>query len=169
MADAQQIPADDLWQSWLARHQAALLLLARQYVPTAAEAQDAVQDGFVRFWRARHKADDTTAYLFACVRNAALDLQRAHQARQRREMAAAEGPVLIGPPQWDDRRQLVEAALAQLPEEQREVVIMKIWSELSFAQIAAALAIPPNTAASRYRYAMARLQTLLSPEVTHDR
>ncbi len=168
MADGDHIPADDAWRQWLSRHQAALLLLARQYVPTASEAQDAVQDGFLRFWTARHRAADQAAYLFACVRSAALDLRRSRLARHKREAAVAGEPALTGPPELDDRRLLIEAALAQLPEDQREVIVMKIWSNLTFAQIAAALAISPNTAASRYRYAMLRLQTLLSPEVTHD-
>jgi RNA polymerase sigma-70 factor (ECF subfamily) len=159
---------DDAWRAWLSRHQGALLLFARQYVATTAEAQDAVQDGFVRFWKARQRAADETAYLYACVRTAALDLRRSRSARQKREAAMAEEAILTAPPELDERRRLVELAVAQLPEEQREVVVMKIWSELTFAQIAAALGIPANTAASRYRYAMERMQKLLLPEVTRE-
>jgi len=47
-------------------------------------------------------------------------------------------------------------------------VVLKIWSELTFAQIAQALHISANTAASRYRYGIARLQASLASEVTHD-
>jgi len=168
VADGKDIPVDDVWRHWLSRHQAALLLLARQYVPSAAEAQDAVQDGFVRFWQARGRAADATAYLFACVRTAALDRQRSRIARRQREAAVAREPLLAGPPELDDRRHLIETALAQLPLDQRAVVVLKIWSDLTFSQIAAALRISSNTAASRYRYAMARLQTLLAPEVTRE-
>src|SRR5215212_2920778 len=124
--------AQEAWRVWLARHQGALLLLARQYVATAAEAQDAVQDGFVRFWKVRERAADQTAYLYACVRTAALDLRRSRLARRKREATTAEEGVLAAPAMLDERRALVEAALAQLPEEQREVVVMKIWSELTF-------------------------------------
>ena len=45
---------------------------------------------------------------------------------------------------------------------------MKIWGGLTFPQIAAALAIPANTAASRYRYALARLHQALAEEPIHD-
>ncbi len=155
------------WQPWFDRHEAALLLLARQYLATAEEAQDALQEGFVKFWRTRERARDLVAYLFTCVRSAALDLRRSRVARAGRERAA-ESDYFVAPAELDDRRQALETALQTLPEEQREVVVLKIWSELTFAQIAAALHISANTAASRYRYALARLQSALASEVTHD-
>ena len=58
----------------------------------------------------------------------------------------------------DEGQQLLAAAVERLPNEQREVVILKIWNELTFAEIAAALAISQNTAASRYRYALGALK-----------
>ena len=64
----------------------------------------------------------------------------------------------------DERRAAVEAALRRLPEAQREVLVLKVWGELSFPQIAATLDIPTNTAASRYRYALARLREELAEE-----
>jgi len=155
------------WQPWFDRHQAALLLLARQHVATTEESQDALQEGFVRFWRTRQRARDPVAYLFTCVRSAALDLRRSRVARIARERTA-EGDLFVAPVELDDRRQGLETALQTLPPEQREVVVLKIWSELTFAQIAGALHISANTAASRYRYAIARLQTALASEVTHD-
>jgi RNA polymerase sigma-70 factor (ECF subfamily) len=57
----------------------------------------------------------------------------------------------------DSQRQLI-AALKLLPGEQREVLTLKIWNELTFAEIASALGISQNTAASRYRYALATLK-----------
>ena len=52
----------------------------------------------------------------------------------------------------------VAAAIDLLPREQREVLVMKIWNELTFAEIGEALEISQNTAASRYRYALASLK-----------
>ncbi|HEY4328544.1 MAG TPA: sigma-70 family RNA polymerase sigma factor, partial [Phycisphaerae bacterium] len=66
------------------------------------------------------------------------------------------------PAEIDDRRRILESAMAALPQDQREVLVLKIWSDLTFAQIADALHIPASTAASRYRYAIERLQSLLS-------
>ncbi|MEI8197916.1 MAG: sigma-70 family RNA polymerase sigma factor, partial [Phycisphaerae bacterium] len=55
----------------------------------------------------------------------------------------------------------LENALRRLPPEQREVIQLKFYEQLTFAQIADILGIPPNTAASRYRYALAHLRELL--------
>ena len=136
--------------------------MARQYLRTPEEAEDAVQEGFIRFWKRKERAEDATAYLFACVRTAALDLRRAGRSRAAHNPPA--GPLFATPDEGPERRERVEAAVAQLPEDQREVLVMRIWAGLTFAQIAAALEIPMNTAASRYRYALARLETLLAKE-----
>lgn len=163
----------DDWAGWLARHGAALLLFARQWAPTRADAEDAVQDGFVRFWRSRGRARDPVGYLYACVRASALDWARSSQRRARRETATARregapgGGLFVSPVEHDERRAAIEAALARLPEPQREVLVMKIWGGLSFPQIGAALGLPPDTAASRYRYAIAKLREQLAEEPSH--
>ena len=159
------------WSQWLGRHGPAMLLLARQVVPVRADAEDVVQEAFVRFWTSRGRADDPVAYLFACVRNAALDWRRSGKRRDRREQAAANrsGPVqkqlFTADVEREERRAAIELAIATLPENQREVLVMKIWAKLSFPQIARALDIPPDTAASRYRYALAKLREQLAEEL----
>jgi len=60
-------------------------------------------------------------------------------------------------------RDAFASALGQLPDEQRAVVHLKLWEGLTFEQIAAALDIPPNTAASRYRYGLDKLRERLRP------
>ena len=162
---------DDAWRAWLDRHGPALLLYARQWCRSRADGEDAVQDGFVRFWKSRGRAKDETAYLFACVRTAALDLSRTGERRKRHEAAAnvfENAPPPPPPPPRDDLREAVEVALERLPGEQREVLVMKIWGGLTFAQIGEVLAIPANTAASRYRYALERLEATLATEAAHD-
>ena len=146
------------------------MLFARQWASSHADAEDAVQEGFVRFWRSRERADDPTAYLYACVRGVAIELSRSSLRRGRREQATAKGehaPLFACPVEQDERRAAIEAALAELPAPQREVVVMKIWGGLTFPQIAAALSIPNDTAASRYRYAVARLREQLAEEPSH--
>ena len=67
----------------------------------------------------------------------------------------------------EERRQQIEAALSGLPVEQAEVVTLKIWSTLTFAQIAEVTTTPPGTVASRYRYAIEHLRrTLVESELT---
>jgi RNA polymerase sigma-70 factor (ECF subfamily) len=55
---------------------------------------------------------------------------------------------------------VIQEAMQKLPEIYREVVTLKIWGELTFAEIAVSLNIPANTAASRYRYGLEELRKL---------
>ena len=81
--------AGDNWGEWLDQHGAALVLLARQWLPSRSDAEDVVQEAFVRFWRSRQRAADPAAYLYACVKRCALEWQRSRSRRSRREEAAA--------------------------------------------------------------------------------
>ena len=112
------------------------------------------------------------ALLITSVRRAAFDQARRTIRRSARELLAERDtefdaprfqPLLDG----DDRRQAIEAALQRLPVEQREVLALKIWGELTFEQIAAQLAVSPNTAASRYRYALVALRKELKEADCH--
>ena len=160
------------WQSWFDRHAPALVLYARQWTATHADAEDIAQEAFVRFWRSgRQRAESPLAYLYACVRHTALDYQRSAVRRRQRETQAANDRAdcdrMFAPSLEDEQRQQnLNAALAGIPPAQREVVVLKIWGELTFAQIAEVLEIPANTAASRYRYALENLRRQLSSEAT---
>ena len=159
----------DHWRTWLTEHGAATVLLARQWVSNRSDAEDVVQEAFVRFWRARHRANDPTAFLYVCVKRAAADFRRANARRIRREEAARrteEQPLFEYPAEECERQTAISIALGELPQEQRVVLVMKIWGGLSFPQIAEALEASPNTVASRYRYALTKLQQKLAAEPT---
>lgn len=152
------------WNQWLACHAPKLLLFARQQSRCEADAHELVQDAIVEAWRAQ--ADGATpapALVFRLIRCRAIDLARRNDRRSDREAAnqAEMGQEWFALEIEDrERARLLQAALARLPESQREVVTLKIWGELTFAEIAAALDIPANTAASRYRYALEDLRKL---------
>jgi RNA polymerase sigma-70 factor (ECF subfamily) len=160
--------SEDSWAVWLEEHGPALVLLARYWTASRADAEDVVQEAFVRFWRARERIEEPVAYLYACVKHCALDWQRSRQRQARRELATARPEaesLLVGRLEQEERRAAIEAALGNLPVDQSEVLVMKIWGGLSFPQIAMALEISANTAASRYRYALAKLREQLATEM----
>jgi RNA polymerase sigma-70 factor, ECF subfamily len=157
----------DQVNTWLDQYGAALVLMARQWVSARSDAEDVVQEAFIRFWRSRRRVADPAAFLFACVRNCALDWQRERSRQSRREEAVArpeEEPLFADSLEQEDRRGAIDAALRRLPENQREVLVMKIWGGLTFPQIAEALHVSANTAASRYRYALEKLRQQLAEE-----
>lgn len=164
---------DDPWKSWFHLYGPKLLLCARQWTGSSADAEDVVQEAFVRFWRhQRQLPGEPMALLVTSVRRAAFDLARREMRRTAREERAGGGgadqaPMFCAPGEGDDRRAAIEAALRQLPDEQREVLVLKIWGELTFEQIAVQLDLSPNTAASRYRYALAALRKELTAADCH--
>jgi RNA polymerase sigma-70 factor (ECF subfamily) len=152
-------------------HGAALVLVARQYVPSASDAEDVVQEAFVRFWRSREKVQQAEAFLYVCVKRVALDWQRSRRRASRREQQVARSehePMFANGPDDAERRAAIEAALAELPADQAEVLVMKIWGGLTFEQIGGALDVSPNTVASRYRYALAKLREVLKKEPLYE-
>ena len=163
--------APDNWTAWFDRHGAAMLMLARQRVVSRADAEDVVQNAFIRFWKQRAGVKDSQAYLFRCVQHAAVDFIRSGRRRRAREQAPGQyhatacEPLFVRDLQAAERQARIETALGHLPAEQREVLVLKIWADLTFSQIAAVLDAPLNTVASRYRYALSALRGELIEEL----
>jgi RNA polymerase sigma-70 factor (ECF subfamily) len=154
------------WRNCFATLAPGLVLFARQWVRSGADAEDIVQDAFVRFWRTNRDVSNK-GLLYATVRSVALDLIRKDSRRARREAEAYSDVPHAVEPQFetgDDSQQLLAGAVDRLPHEQREVLVMKIWNDLTFAEIGEALGVSQNTAASRYRYALAALKKDLLPQ-----
>ena len=162
----ENVATDEHWESCFFQLAPGLLLFARQWVSSAADAEDIVQEAFVKFWRRDHKIENR-ALLYATVRTVALDLIRRESRRARREAQAFSESEQTFEPEFelvDETQRVLAAAVDRLPHDQREVLVMKIWNELTFAEIATALEISQNTAASRYRYALATLKKTLQPQ-----
>ncbi len=154
------------WKECFSQFAPGLLLFARQWVRTQADAEDIVQEAFVKFWRRNHQVENR-ALLYATVRSIALDFIRRDSRRARREMVAFSDAEQSIEPQFeleDDEQRALVMALDGLPHDQREVLVMKIWNDFTFAEIGSALGISQNTAASRYRYALAGLKKSLQPQ-----
>jgi RNA polymerase sigma-70 factor (ECF subfamily) len=157
-------PDHDSWKEWFQRYGPRLLVYARQCTRSLADAEDIVQEAFVRFWRhQRGLGGEPLPLLLTSVRRAAIDHARREDRRNARERRADGGlenteALFESDVEGGDRRSAIESALRRLPEAQREVLALKIWGGLTFEQIAGQLGLPPNTAASRYRYALEALR-----------
>ena len=135
-----------------------------------ADTRDLLQELFVKLAREPKLLDgvrEERAFLIRLAHNAAIDLMRRRGTRDRtKENFAAEMVSPFAPASDPDEkvfRENLAVALGELPEAQRAVVHLKLWGGQTFEEIAAALEIPPNTAASRYRYALDKLRGRLRP------
>jgi RNA polymerase sigma-70 factor (ECF subfamily) len=121
-----------------------------------------------RLWVAQ--ADNVRVYLFAMARNLAHEMHRKRRRRQEHHEAYTDYLELCddpsGPWSQTEARHLQES-FSVLSPEQREVVILRIYDDLTFAETAWVLRISQNTVASRYRYALAKLREQLKEEA-HD-
>jgi RNA polymerase sigma-70 factor, ECF subfamily len=141
-----------------------LLRVARTLLRSAAEAEDAVQDVFVDLARYRRRfalVTDLDAYVFAVLRHSVQRRLRRQLARDQHMEKLAQIQSAQEKPVGADGELDLEAAINALPPQQREVVALKTDGGLTFRQIAEVLRISPNTAASRYRYALEKLREAL--------
>ena len=143
-------------------HGARLHGYARALVRREADADEALQEVFLGLAKARGglaRIESPTAYLFRATRHAALAILRARERSQAALESVAE-PLVRGRDASVAAEEVDEAnaLLAALPPEQREVVVLKVYSGLTFAEIAELTGVSLNTAASRYRHALEKLR-----------
>jgi len=145
---------------------------ARAMLGDRAAADDLVQDTLERAWARLHQwraGSDMRAWLFGIMHNLRVDqLRRPRLATQ--SLDADDWTVPARPTQNDalELRDL-ESALGQLPDEQREVLVLLALEELSYADIAAALGIPVGTVMSRLSRGRERLRLIMDGQLPATR
>lgn len=156
------------WRACYEEWKSRFYLFARQQARTATDAEDILQEALVKVWGQSKGAEATPGMVFGQIRRAAIDWGRKESRRTKREAVfgqeASEGSWFRegGPGSGLD----VEGALRSLAAEQQEVLVLKIWCGLSFAEIGDALDVSANTAASRYRYGLQGMRRYFGEEVT---
>jgi len=131
-----------------------------------SEAEDVLQETFIALTQRAEAPIQPMHYCVRSYRNRALNYRRSLWRRLAREFESHR---------WFEQsdsetaaEQEAMQALARLPQEQREVIVLKIWHEYTFEEIGALLEISPNTAAGRYRYGLQKLRLHLRG-ATYDR
>ena len=140
-------------------------MFARGWGNSQQDAEDLLQEAILRLWH--YQADKgggppDLPLAFSTLRFCGLNLHRSETRRKKREESIIYlndfQDVWLDPVLEDDEEAgFLRGAVQNLSPKLREVVVMKTWGGLTFAQISEALAISPNTAASRYRYAIDQL------------
>jgi RNA polymerase sigma-70 factor (ECF subfamily) len=146
----------------IAERSAALVLYARQWLDAAA-ADDAVQDAFVALIGQRRAPDNPAAWMYRAVRNAAIDqLRVAKRRRQREQVVAMRRSELFE----SSAEAAIDAAIVgdwlnRLALEHREIVVLRIWCDLGFAEIAEIVQLGVSTVHDRYHAALRELRRAL--------
>lgn len=145
-------------------HASALFAFLLNFTHSETDTRDVLQDVFLKLARRPDLLDGVTevrGFLLRLAHNRAIDLYRRRRGEPLDESLALFAPARD--PDATSFRDALTAALARLPADQRAVVHLKLWEGQTFEAIAATLDIPPNTAASRYRYGIDKLRDHLRP------
>ncbi len=169
------------WRLMIERYEGRLLAFVDSRLRDRAAAEDVVQETFVRVVQNaadfKHEARFTT-WVYTITRNLCIDQLRKRALRKHPSLDQASGEEGDGPTlgeQTADPRASVEReatgtelkeriarAVGTLPDEQREVFLMREVVNLPFKEIAEITGVPENTVKSRMRYALERLQEALA-------
>ena len=165
------------------RYEGRALALARRILRDEDQARDAVQDAFLKAYESLRAFEERSAFytwFYRVVYNRCLDLKR--RARHRPQVRLPDEPgledALVGPGAEEgvgasrfvsaertrDRHELravLEAAIQALPDDSREILLLREIQDLSYAEIAKVLSIPKGTVMSRLHHARRRMRELL--------
>jgi RNA polymerase sigma-70 factor, ECF subfamily len=136
-----------------------LILYGRALGLSHGEAEDVLQETFLALMQKPEPPREPEHYCLRSFRNRALNYKRSLWRRLTRELESQrwfEKSPEESPAERDAMR-----CLAELPVEQREVVVLKIWNQYTFEEIGGLLEISPNTAAGRYRYGLQKIKAQL--------
>ena len=148
------------WQEELYDAKAAeLILYGRALGLSHGEAEDVLQETFISLLRLSILPAKAEHYCVRSYRNRAMNYRRSLWRRLTREWESAR---------WFERdsseteaERLAMRCLEELPVEQREVIVLKIWHKCTFEEIAVVMEISPNTVAGRYRYGLQKIKNKL--------
>jgi RNA polymerase sigma-70 factor (ECF subfamily) len=151
-------------------HAQALFAYLLNLTRNEADTRDLLQEVFVKVVRQPAilaGVHDPRGFLLRLAHNLTVDQLRRRTTRERSHQSLAQQEESVfapaGEPDESSFRVALSGALQELPPDQRAVAHLKLWEGRTFEEIAEILEIPPNTAASRYRYAIDKLRARLRP------
>jgi RNA polymerase sigma-70 factor (ECF subfamily) len=171
LVDAAAAGSREAFDELVRRHQVAIVGLVRVLTAGRGDAEDLAQEVFVRAWKSLRTFRGDSAFR-TWLHRVAINVVRTSQLRTGRLMQMFGGPMEKprDVPSLDDpvdvslaRRQMIERALAVLPDELRVAVTLRDMQGLEYREIADLLDVPIGTVESRIFRARQRLKPLLAP------
>ena len=160
------VMSDDWLAALYDEHARALYAFLLHLAQSEHDAQDVLQGLFCAL-AAKPKTlagvKNVRSFLLRMAHRRLIDMWRRNRRLEPLEAAPTEIFAPVEDPDAAAFRDAASRALAALPAEQRSVVHLKLWENLTFAECAEVLGIPANTAASRYRYGLDKIRDLLRP------
>ncbi|MEZ6118558.1 MAG: sigma-70 family RNA polymerase sigma factor [Pirellulaceae bacterium] len=154
------------WSMLMDRYAAPLELFASQWTQSPA---DIVQEAFIELIRTESFPDDPGAWLFKVVRNKSLNAARSGRRRRERESSVAKREALFEPSSLDAiNTEEATAALQELPDEQREVIVAKLWGNQTLETIAEMVGVSVATVHRRYMAGIESLRTRFQVKWTNQ-
>jgi RNA polymerase sigma-70 factor (ECF subfamily) len=147
-----------------------LVLYARQWLPRES-AEDVAQEAFIQLMNQRESPENPRAWLYTTVRNGAISGLRGKIRRRRREEEVARRREELFAENAASPLAAEEAAgaLGALPEEQREVLTLRIWGGLTFGEISAVTRSPVSSVHFKYQAALTAMKSRLEKPCRKDR
>ena len=149
-----------------------MLILAVALLHNASSAEDVVHDvftGFVRDIERFQLTGSLKGYLLTCVANKARNTNKAkhHQSIELNPTQDVESDMNepVNTILCNEQLQQISNAMAKLPYDQREVIMLHFQAGMTFRTISKSLGVSANTAKSRYRYGLDKLRSIFNGEV----
>ena len=177
LVEAAQSGDLDAFNQLVARHERAVYSVCLRILRDASLAEDATQDAFIRAWNSidSFRGGIVRPWLLRIATNRTYDILR---SQARRPAQSLDAQPFETEPEWTSQADshehpesfatrgevstFLESTLAELPEDQREVFLLREVARVPFKEIAAITGVPENTVKSRMRYALERLQRALA-------
>ncbi|MEM9283123.1 MAG: sigma-70 family RNA polymerase sigma factor [Verrucomicrobiota bacterium] len=152
-------------------HSVSAFALFCRFARSEADVRDLLQDWMVQIASKVDSLESVASersYLLRIAYRLAVDWTRRRNSQQRRVAAASDSGLMSDfhaeeDPDRETLRRALENSLRNLPAEQQIVMQLKLWDAMTFSEIGEVIGISPNTAASRYRYGLSKLQEQLRP------
>ncbi|MBU6409926.1 MAG: sigma-70 family RNA polymerase sigma factor [Verrucomicrobia bacterium] len=154
------------WANFYHAKSGGLILYGRALGLSHCEAEDVLQETFLALMQLPEPPREPEHYCLRCFRNRALNHKRSLWRRLTRE--------------WESKRwfepsadeypseRLAMRRLAELPPEQRETIVLKIWHGCTFQEIGGSLNVSPHTVAGRFRYGLRKLKSQLAQAIEQE-